>query len=97
MQEPQPIINASDTSSDAVRPGRLNRRQFIKAAGTAAGITVSGITAISLSGLGDIRAHAAPVEITAPAYTVSSRLAWWYQARFGMFIHFGSYSYLGAR
>jgi alpha-L-fucosidase len=31
----------------------------------------------------------------AQAYTVPSKLAWWYQARFGMFIHFGSYSYLG--
>ena len=24
-----------------------------------------------------------------------SKMAWWYKARFGMFIHFGSYSYLG--
>lgn len=31
----------------------------------------------------------------APAYSVPSRLAWWYAARFGMFIHFGSYSRLG--
>jgi alpha-L-fucosidase len=31
----------------------------------------------------------------AQAYTVPSKLAWWYAARFGMFIHFGSYSYLG--
>ncbi len=56
---------------------------------------MGGVTAISLSGLGDIRAHAAPLAVTSPSYTVSSRLAWWYQARFGMFIHFGSYSYLG--
>lgn len=27
-------------------------------------------------------------------YTIPSKLAWWYEARFGMFIHFGSYSYL---
>jgi alpha-L-fucosidase len=32
---------------------------------------------------------------TAEAYTVPSKMDWWYQARFGMFIHFGSYSYLG--
>ena len=95
MQEPQPIVDAPDTSSASTLPGRLNRRQFIKAAGTAAGITMGGVTAISLSGFGNIHAHAAPLEITSPSYTVSSRLAWWYQARFGMFIHFGSYSYLG--
>jgi alpha-L-fucosidase len=28
-------------------------------------------------------------------YTIPSRMAWWYDSRFGMFIHFGSYSYLG--
>lgn len=32
---------------------------------------------------------------TASAYDVVPRMAWWYDARFGMFIHFGSYSYLG--
>ena len=32
---------------------------------------------------------------TAQAYTVPSKMDWWYQARFGMFIHFGSYSYRG--
>lgn len=29
------------------------------------------------------------------AYTVPSRMQWWYDSRFGMFIHFGSYSQLG--
>jgi alpha-L-fucosidase len=28
-------------------------------------------------------------------YNVPARMAWWSDARFGMFIHFGSYSYLG--
>ncbi len=28
-------------------------------------------------------------------YKVPSKMDWWYEARFGMFIHFGSYSYLG--
>lgn len=28
-------------------------------------------------------------------YQIPSKLAWWYDARFGMFIHFGSYSSLG--
>ncbi|MBW8869620.1 MAG: alpha-L-fucosidase, partial [Acidobacteriales bacterium] len=28
-------------------------------------------------------------------YSVPAKMAWWSDARFGMFIHFGSYSYLG--
>ncbi|MFM9615690.1 alpha-L-fucosidase [Streptomyces niveiscabiei] len=32
---------------------------------------------------------------TAQAYTVPAKMDWWYRARFGMFIHFGSYSYRG--
>jgi alpha-L-fucosidase len=32
---------------------------------------------------------------TASAYDVAPKMAWWYDARFGMFIHFGSYSYYG--
>lgn len=31
----------------------------------------------------------------ASAYTVSSNMQWWADDRFGMFIHFGSYSYYG--
>ncbi|GAA0905402.1 alpha-L-fucosidase [Streptomyces asiaticus] len=36
-----------------------------------------------------------PSPATAEAYPVPQKMDWWYQARFGMFIHFGSYSYLG--
>lgn len=28
-------------------------------------------------------------------YQIPEKLGWWYEARFGMFIHFGSYSFLG--
>jgi alpha-L-fucosidase len=31
----------------------------------------------------------------AAQYSIPARMQWWYEARFGMFIHFGSYSYLG--
>ncbi len=31
---------------------------------------------------------------TASAYEVPPRMRWWYEGRFGMFIHFGSYSHL---
>src|SRR5436309_280205 len=33
--------------------------------------------------------------IIASAYPVSTNMQWWADARFGMFIHFGSYSQLG--
>src|SRR5665647_1236035 len=28
-------------------------------------------------------------------YTIPAKMNWWYESRFGMFIHFGSYSQLG--
>jgi alpha-L-fucosidase len=37
----------------------------------------------------------ASVEKTTAQYTIPSKMEWWYHDRFGMFIHFGSYSYLG--
>jgi alpha-L-fucosidase len=36
-----------------------------------------------------------PAEIIMGQYSIPPKLEWWYEARFGMFIHFGSYSYLG--
>lgn len=33
--------------------------------------------------------------LTCAQYVVPDKMNWWYEARFGMFIHFGSYSYLG--
>ncbi|MGX1372727.1 alpha-L-fucosidase [Streptomyces canus] len=60
----------------------LSRRSLIKAAALAGGAVAFGLPQAL---------WAAPAQ----AYTVPSKLDWWYQARFGMFIHFGSYSYLG--
>ncbi|MFA9388685.1 MAG: alpha-L-fucosidase [Prolixibacteraceae bacterium] len=34
------------------------------------------------------------VQNASAQYTIPSKMDWWYEARFGMFIHFGSYSYL---
>jgi alpha-L-fucosidase len=36
-----------------------------------------------------------PIQKINAQYTIPSKMEWWYGARFGMFIHFGSYSYLG--
>jgi alpha-L-fucosidase len=60
----------------------LSRRSLIKAAALAGGVVAFGLP----QGLWPTAAQ---------AYTVPPKLDWWYQARFGMFIHFGSYSYLG--
>lgn len=60
----------------------LSRRSLIKAAALAGGAVALGVPQ-------------ALWPTAAEAYAVSSKLDWWYQARFGMFIHFGSYSYLG--
>ncbi|MFE2411713.1 alpha-L-fucosidase [Kitasatospora sp. NPDC059408] len=60
----------------------LSRRQLIRAAALAGGAVAFGLPQVLRPG-------------TAQAYQVPSKMAWWYQARFGMFIHFGSYSQLG--
>ncbi|WP_329252314.1 alpha-L-fucosidase [Streptomyces canus] len=60
----------------------LSRRSLMKAAALAGGVAAFGLPQ-------------ALWPSTAEAYTVASKMDWWYQARFGMFIHFGSYSQLG--
>ncbi|MZF86043.1 alpha-L-fucosidase [Streptomyces sp. SID5643] len=60
----------------------LSRRSLLKAATLAGGAVAFGLPQ-------------ALWPSTASAYSLPSKLDWWYQARFGMFIHFGSYSYLG--
>ena len=35
------------------------------------------------------------VQTATAQYSIPAKMEWWYEARFGMFIHFGSYSYLG--
>ncbi|UUU29395.1 alpha-L-fucosidase [Streptomyces sp. CA-210063] len=60
----------------------LSRRSLMKAAALAGGVAAFGLPQ-------------ALWPSAAEAYTVPSKMDWWYQARFGMFIHFGSYSYLG--
>src|SRR5438067_10968138 len=61
-------------------PIHLHRRQLLKAGAV-------GAAAVALP----FTLPATP----AAAYTIPAKMDWWYAARFGMFIHFGSYSYLG--
>ena len=58
----------------------LNRRQLLKAG-------AAGAAALALP----LTLPAMP----AAAYTVPAKMDWWSADRFGMIIHFGSYSYLG--
>ncbi|CAM5266159.1 alpha-L-fucosidase [Streptomyces aurantiogriseus] len=60
----------------------LSRRSLMKAAALAGGVAAFGLPQVLWPS-------------AAEAYTVPSKMDWWYQARFGMFIHFGSYSQLG--
>lgn len=60
----------------------FNRRQVLKLGAAAAGAAAFGVPTMMFAR-------------QASAYTVASKLDWWYAARFGMFIHFGSYSGLG--
>ncbi|MFD9126241.1 alpha-L-fucosidase [Kitasatospora sp. NPDC059571] len=62
--------------------GSLSRRSLMKATALAGGLAAVGLPQVLWPS-------------TAEAYTVPSKMDWWYEARFGMFIHFGSYSYLG--
>ncbi|QNP75261.1 alpha-L-fucosidase [Streptomyces roseirectus] len=61
---------------------RLSRRSVMKAAALAGGVAAFGLPQ-------------ALWPATAEAYPVPAKMEWWYRARFGMFIHFGSYSHLG--
>ncbi len=56
----------------------LNRRQLLKAGAVGAAAVALPFTLPATSAF---------------AYTVPAKMQWWYAARFGMFIHFGSYSY----
>jgi alpha-L-fucosidase len=60
----------------------ISRRQALQIGAASAGMAAIGMPIV-------LRATGAS------AYTVPAKMDWWYAARFGMFIHFGSYSYLG--
>lgn len=60
----------------------LSRRQLLTIGAAVGGVAAAGLPA-------------ALNPTAAQAYTVPAKMQWWYAARFGMFIHFGSYSYLG--
>ena len=68
-----------------------SRRQFLKQMGAAGALA---LTAANAEALASPAQAASPAE---PAQTASraQRMAWWHQAKFGMFIHWGLYSVIG--
>jgi len=69
------------------------RRTFLKALGAAGALAVTPAT----SGASPLSAAApppSPIEAKMAA-TRARRMAWWHQAKFGMFIHWGLYSVIG--
>jgi alpha-L-fucosidase len=69
---------------------RLPRRDFLRATGAALGALVPfGSAALAMP------SGAWRTQIGGPAHTAADRMAWWREARFGMFVHFGLYSMLG--
>ncbi len=69
------------------RPGQLPRREFLALTGAALAAPF-GLA----SGIPEGRWRTA---IGGPASTAAERMAWWREARFGMFVHFGLYAILG--
>jgi len=75
-----------------------SRRSFLKGLGAAGALAASAPRAHGLSG-GNIEnvyeaGQSSPIA-TKMAETRARRMAWWHEAKFGMFIHWGLYSVIG--
>jgi len=68
------------------------RRSFLKQMGAAGALA---LTAANTEAMAATAAQAASPLESAMAATRARRMAWWHQARFGMFIHWGLYSVIG--
>ncbi len=74
---------------------KFDRREALKMMGTGAVVAVSGANfACESSSHVQSGGTPQPVAFNTPPDR-AQRMAWWHQARFGMFIHFGLYSVLG--
>jgi alpha-L-fucosidase len=69
------------------------RRSFLKQIGAAGALA---LTAANAEAIASVPAqHAAQPAESTQAATRAQRMAWWHQAKFGMFIHWGLYSVVG--
>ena len=69
-----------------------SRRSFLKSLGAAGALAAAAPHSQALSASG--AAPVSPVEAQMAA-TRAQRMAWWHEAKFGMFIHWGLYSVIG--
>jgi alpha-L-fucosidase len=74
------------------------RRSFLKQLGAAGALALSASNseakALAAQPAADQKTQASPTQIHQAA-TRAQRMAWWHQAKFGMFIHWGLYSVIG--
>jgi len=75
-----------------------SRRSFLKQIGAASALALAAANAEALpsSSTPGPAAQTAPTAAESPqSATRAARMAWWHQAKFGMFIHWGLYSVIG--
>jgi alpha-L-fucosidase len=78
--------------------GENSRRAFLKQISAAGALALSPppeVLARVPEALGSLRPQASAAPESPRAASRADRMAWWHQARFGMFIHWGLYSVLG--
>jgi alpha-L-fucosidase len=71
--------------------GANRRRLFLKQIGPAGALALTTANPEAMAS----QAQAATPADSARAATRAQRMAWWHQAKFGMFIHWGLYSVTG--
>jgi len=69
-----------------------SRRSFLKQIGAAGALALTAANAEAVAAAGP---QAAPPAESAQPTSRAQRMAWWHQAKFGMFIHWGLYSVIG--
>src|SRR5258708_18833091 len=76
-----------------MRTDAVSRRSFVKTLGAASAAAYSAVNAPALNiAVQQATTAAAPLARTKEAATRAQRMAWWHEAKFGMFIHWGPYS-----
>ena len=74
-----------------------SRRSFLKQLGAAGALALSASKASGMEPVSSVAAEAASETPSSAqqAATREKRMAWWHEAKFGMFIHWGLYSVIG--
>src|SRR5450631_961329 len=79
-----------------------SRRMFLKQLGAAGAVALTASGSVAMAGTGNAGAASgggagaqASASANKQAATRAQRMAWWHEAKFGMFIHWGLYSVIG--